>query len=272
MTREKIGFIGLGEQGKPMAVNLAKAGFPLQVLDLRPEPVAELVKLGTTAGRSPREIAAVSDIVEIMVLDDAQVEAVLGGDSGVLAGIRKGSVLVVHSTVRPATVRALGKRAEPLGVAVVDAPVSGGPHGGEARTLAYMVGGEADVVARCRPVFETSGSNIQHFGPLGAGLTAKLAHQVVLCLNIMGAYEGMSIAGKAGLDLNQMQAVLRASAGQSRTADNWTTRRPSAHAGRVLRKDLRLALDCAGELGLTLPGAELLYQSIERILAEETPR
>jgi len=267
MARERIGFIGLGEQGKPMAINLAKSGFPVTVLDLRPEPVAELTALGAQAGVSPRAVAAASDIIAIMVVDDAQVEAVLGGTDGVLAGARPGSLVVIHSTVRPATVRAVGNRAATQGVGTVDAPVSGGPQGGVARTLAYMVGGAAEHVARCRPAFETSGSSIVHLGPLGAGMTAKLAHQVVLCLNILGACEGMAIAARSGLDLKQMEAVLRASAGQSRAADHWTTRKPTAHGGRLLRKDLTLALDCALELGLDLAGTKLLHERIEQILA-----
>jgi 2-hydroxy-3-oxopropionate reductase len=268
-TRERIGFIGLGEQGKPMAVNLVKAGFEVSVLDLRPEPVRELTALGAKAASTPGDLGRDYDTVCVMVVDDAQVEAVVLGEQGILPNARACKRLIIHSTVRPSTVCRVGVQAQQKGIGTVDAPVSGGPQGGEARTLSFMVGGEPALVEQCRPLFQASGSAIEHFGPLGAGVTAKLAHQVALCHNILGAYEAMSIVRRAGLDQAQLQSVLRVSAGQSRTADNWLKRRPTPHAGRILRKDLTIALDCAQELGLSLVGAKLLHEQIDRILATE---
>ena len=190
----KVGFIGLGEQGKPLAINVALGGFDLMVHDLRAEPVDELVSRGARAARSAREVGAHGDIVEVIVVNDEQLEAVVLGGDGVLAGARPGSTIAIHSTVRPATVRRIGERAAARGVGVLDAPVSGGARGARKRMMCYMVGGEKDALERCRSVFATSAGTIIHMGALGAGMTAKLAHQVILCLNMLAAHEGTKLA------------------------------------------------------------------------------
>ena len=266
----KVGFIGLGEQGKPMAINLAKADdFDLRVHDLREEPVDELVMLGARRAGSPREVAAHSDVIEVVVVDDAQVEAVVLGDHGIIAGALPGSIVVVHSTIRPATVRRVAAECAARGIGVIDAPVSGGARGAQTRTMCYMVGGDRDPVDRCRPIFETSGESIFHLGPLGSGTIAKLAHQVIICLNVLAAGEGMMLAKKAGLDLAMMQEVVRAGGASSLVADNWVKYKPAASAGKLWRKDLMLALECADELGLDLPGALAAQQLIEKVLVND---
>lgn len=264
MTR--VGFIGLGEQGKPLAINVAKGGFDLMVHDLRREPVDELVANGARAAQSAREVGAHGDIIEVIVVNDAQVEAAVLGESGVLAGARPGSVIAIHSTVRPATVRKIGARATAGGIGVIDAAVSGGPRGAQMRTMCYMVGGEPDALERCRPVFATSAGTIVHMGPLGAGMTAKLAHQVVLCINPLAAHEGMELARRAGLDLAGLSAAIHAGAAQSRIADGWARRRPSAQSGVLFDKDLSLALELARELGAAMPAAALTRQLLRQML------
>ncbi|HSU90062.1 MAG TPA: NAD(P)-dependent oxidoreductase [Sporolactobacillaceae bacterium] len=265
----KVGFIGLGEQGKPMAVNLAKDGFDLIVHDSRREPVEELIAIGAKAANSPREVAAASEVIEVAVVDDAQVEAVVMGDHGIIAGARPGSIIAIHSTIRPSSVRKIATESARRGIGVVDAPVSGGPRGAQLRTMCYMVGGDKEMVERCRPVFETSAKSIFHVGPLGAGMTAKLAHQVIICLNILAAREGMALAAKAGLDLTMMQEVVRAGGAQSRVADNWIKNKPTPNASRLWYKDLMLALEFAAELGIALPATVLAQELIEPIDAEE---
>jgi len=265
----RIGFIGLGEQGKPIAANLAKDGFDLMAHDLRAEPMNELAALGAKAASSPRAIGAHGEIIEIVVVNDAQVEAVMRGDDGVLAGARPGTIVAIHSTIRPATVHRMAALAAESGVTVIDAPVSGGARGAETRSLAFMAGGSAEAVARCRPVFEASGKSIFHLGPLGAGMTAKLAHQVIICLNALAAHEGMRLAEKTGLDMKIMQDVVRAGGASSRIADNWVRHRPSAEAGALWYKDLALALEYAHEIGLALPGAAMTQQMIEAMLADD---
>ena len=265
-----VGFIGLGEQGKPVAINLAKAtDFDLMVHDLRKEPVEELVALGAKSAGSAREVGVHSDVIEVIVVDDKQVEAVVLGNHGILSGARAGSIIAVHSTIRPATIRKIAAECKSKGIGVIDAPVSGGPRGAQTRTMCYMVGGDKELVDKCRPIFETSGNSIFHLGPLGSGMVAKLAHQVIICLNVLAAGEGMTLAEKAGLDLATMQEVIRAGGASSRVADNWLRHKPTPNAGKLWRKDLMLALECADELGLELPGASSAQQLIEKVLVNE---
>lgn len=264
----RVGFIGLGNIGKPMAVNVAQAGFDLMVYDIRPEPVQELVALGAKAARSPQEIGAHGDIIELVVVDDAQVEAVTLGEGGVLNGAKPGSVIAVHSTVHPKTVRKLAELARAKGVGVIDAEVSGGERGAQQKTLCYMVGGDKALFEKCQPVFATSGANIFHLGDLGAGAAAKLAHNLIVYVNMLAASEGMRLAEQAGLDLTAMQAVVHAGAAQSRVADNWLAQRAlkdhyttgAQGLMQLIHKDLRLALELGHDLGVALPGAALTQQ------------
>lgn len=266
-----VGFIGLGEQGKPLAVNVVEAGFDLLVNDVRPEAVAALVARGARAARTARELAAAADVVEVIVVDDRQVEAVVLGDDGVLAGARPGSLLAIHSTVRPSTVRKIGERAMSSGVAVLDVPMSGGPAAAAERKMCYIAGGAADALARCRPVFETSAATIVHTGALGTGMAAKIAHQVVVCVNMLAAHEGFEIARCAGLDLDAFGEVIHAGAAQSRIADRWAQSRPSPSTGALFEKDLMLALELARELGLELSAAILSRGLVGKMLGERPP-
>jgi len=270
----RVGFIGLGNIGKPMAVNVAAAGFDLMVYDVRQEPLTELAAAGAAVAHSPREVGAHGEIIELVVVDDAQVEAVTLGEGGVLSGAKPGSVVAIHSTVHPKTVRKVAELAKARGVDVIDAQVSGGEGGARAKTLCYMVGGDKALFERCRPVFATSGANIFHLGGLGAGAIAKLSHNLIVYVNMLAASEGMRLAEKAGLDLQALQEVVRAGAGQSRVADNWSQQRrlkDSYTTGpqglmQLIHKDLRLALELGHDVGLPLPGAALTQQLIERVL------
>jgi 3-hydroxyisobutyrate dehydrogenase-like beta-hydroxyacid dehydrogenase len=264
----RVGFIGLGEQGMPMAANLAKAGFDLMVYDLRPEPMAEMAALGAKTGHSPAEVAHHAEIIEIIVVDDTQVQTIALGEGGVIANSRPGTIVAIHSTIRPSTVCNIADYGAARGVVVIDAAVSGGPHGARSHTLCYMIGGSEHAVERCRPLFETSGNarTIFHVGNVGAGMTAKLAHQVIICLNILAAHEGMLLGQRARVDLNILQEIVRAGGAQSRIADNWVRHRPPPAAGRLFFKDLALALESAHELGLGLPGAAMAQQLMEKIL------
>jgi len=273
----RVGFIGLGNIGKPMAVNVATAGFDLMVYDVREEPLTELAALGATVAHSPREIGAHGEIIELVVVDDAQVEAVTLGEGGVLSGAKPGSLIAIHSTVHPKTVRKIAELAKARGVDVIDAQVSGGERGAQAKTLCYMVGGDKALFERCRPLFATSGANIFHLGELGAGAIAKLAHNLIVYVNMLAASEGMRLAEKAGLDLKALQDVVHVSAGQSRVADNWLQQRRLKEAytsgpqglRQLIHKDLRLALELGHDLGLPLPGAALTQQLLNKVLEIE---
>jgi 3-hydroxyisobutyrate dehydrogenase-like beta-hydroxyacid dehydrogenase len=270
----RVGFIGLGNIGKPMAINVAKAGFDLMVYDLRAEPMRELVALGARAARSADEIGAHGEIIEVVVVDDAQVEAVLLGEGGALSGAKRGSVIAIHSTVHPGTVRKLAEQAAAKGVTLIDAAVSGGERGAIAKSLCYMVGGDKAAFEKCRPIFATSGANIFHLGELGSGAITKLAHNLVVYVNMLAASEGMRLAEKAGVDLKSMEQVVHTGAAQSRVADHWSQQRQlqdtytngARGLMQLIHKDLRLALEFGHDLGLSLPGAALTQQLIETIL------
>ena len=273
----RVGFIGLGNMGKHMAINIAKAGFDLMVYDLRPEPMRELTALGAKAGRSADEIGAHGEIIEVVVVDDRQVEAALLGEGGALSGAKQGSIIVIHSTVHPRTVRKLAEQAAAKGVTLIDAEVSGGERGAIAKTLCYMVGGDKAAFEKCRPIFATSGANIFHLGALGSGAITKLAHNLIVYVNMLAASEGMRLAEKAGVDLKSMEQVVHAGAAQSRVADHWSQQRKlrdtytSGPRGlmELMHKDLRLALELGHDLGLSLPGAALTQQLLQRVLEIE---
>jgi 3-hydroxyisobutyrate dehydrogenase-like beta-hydroxyacid dehydrogenase len=273
----RVGFIGLGNMGKHMAVNIAKAGFDLMVYDLRAEPMRELTALGAKAARSADEIGAHAEIIEVVVVDDRQVEAVLLGEGGALSAAKRGSIIVIHSTVHPRTVRKLAEQAAAKGVTLIDAEVSGGERGAIAKTLCYMVGGDKAAFERCRPIFATSGANIFHLGALGSGAITKLAHNLIVYVNMLAASEGMRLAEKAGVDLKSMEQVVHAGAAQSRVADHWSQQRKlrdtytSGPRGlmELIHKDLRLALELGHDLGLSLPGAALTQQLLQRVLEIE---
>jgi 3-hydroxyisobutyrate dehydrogenase-like beta-hydroxyacid dehydrogenase len=271
--QSKIGFIGLGAMGKPIAANVAKAGFELTVYDLRNERCKDLVAIGAKVAASPREVGEKSDIVEIAVVDDAQAEQVVMGPDGVIHGARPGTVVAIHSTILPATARKIAARCRAGGVEVMDVPMSGGQKGAEERRLAYMAGGNAAVLEKCRPVFVTSASHIFHLGELGTGATAKMLIQVVVCLNMIAAHESETLCAKTGLDFKSFQQVLHVSSGQSNVLDVWQQfKRPEEpeavrrQRAEVFAASLSPALELARELGVDVPGTTLAHGLLNRVL------
>ncbi|HMJ26424.1 MAG TPA: NAD(P)-dependent oxidoreductase [Pyrinomonadaceae bacterium] len=269
----KIGFIGLGAMGKPMAANIARAGFELTVYDLREERCKELAALAAVVVASPREVAAKSEIIEIAVVDDDQAERVVIAESGLIHGARPGSIVAIHSTILPATVRKIAARCRTKGVEVIDVPMSGGQKGAEDRQLAYMAGGDAAALEKCRPVFATSASHIFHLGELGMGATAKMLIQIVVCLNMVAAHESELLCDKTGLDFKSFQEVLHVSSGQSNVLDSWhrfkRPEEPEAVRRRradVFEKSLSPALELARELGADVPGTTLAQSLLKRVL------
>src|ERR1700691_5629047 len=204
----KTGFIGLGQQGKYLAINLAQAGHDLMVYDVRRGPLDELARAGATIADSPRAVGRHAEIVAICVLDDAQLEAVVLGPEGVLAAAAPDTVVVIHSTVEPSSIARIAAAAAPLKIEVVDAPVSGGEPGAKGKTMSYMVGGSDRAVERCLPLFRTSGQSITRTGASGSGIRAKLAHQLIVCLNMLAAFEGMRLGRAAGLSSSILEKVV----------------------------------------------------------------
>ena len=273
----KVGFIGLGRIGKPMAINILKAGFDLTVYDLRAEPMRELVQHGAKAAYSPKALAEGADLVEIVVVDDTQVEEVSLGERGLVAGARADSIIAIHSTVRPGTVKRLAEIGKQKPVQVIDAPISGGEAGAREKTLCYMVGGDTGVLERCREVFSTSASEIFHMGALGSGAVAKMIVQVATCIHMMAAHEAELLAERSGLDFAALQKVLHASSGQSFVADHWIDRFKlpqdpmdvRRRRTQVFQKSLGPALEAAQEMGLSIPGAIVVERLLPGIMGIE---
>jgi 3-hydroxyisobutyrate dehydrogenase len=262
----KVGFIGLGVQGKYLAINEAKAGFDLMAYDVRPEPLAELKAAGAKIAQSAREVGAFAEVIQVCVLDDTQVDEVVAGKDGVFAGAAKGAIVVVHSTIRPSTIARLAAEGARRGIELIDVPVSGSERGAREKTMSFMVGGGDAAFATCKPLFEASGQKIVRTGPVGSGIRAKIAHQLVVCVNMLSAYEGMEMADKAGLDRDVLMKVVSDGAAQSRMADGIMKRAIAASSNRVFHKDLRLCLEYAKELGIPAPGAALALEYLDRIV------
>ncbi len=272
---KKVGFVGLGTMGKAMATNVVNAGFDLMVYDLREEPLKELAGLGAKIAQSPKEIGRHSEVIEIAVVDDAQVEeVVLREGSGVLAAAQPGSVIAIHSTIHPDTAKKLAPAVRAKGMDVVDAQMSGGERGAKARSLCFMVGGMKESFDKCQPVLSASGTNVFHMGNVGTGSMTKLAQQTMVLINMLSAHEGMLLAEKAGIDLKAFQDLVRVSTGQSAIADNWMRFQQDQKADPVHRTELFYkgvgpALELAHQLGAPLPGLTLARQLLGRVLGKD---
>ena len=250
----RVGFIGLGSQGAPMARRIVDAGFETTLWARRPATLAPFADTPARQASSPAELAAASDLVCLCVVDDADVEEILTGESGVLAGLRKGGVIAVHSTVHPDTCRRLADRARAHGVALIDAPVSGGgPAAAEGR-LVVMAGGDQGTVAFCRPVFATYADPVVHMGPLGTGQVAKLLNNVLFTANLATAADTLALGRELAVDPAALADVLAHGSAASFALDRiaaagGTLDRLAAHAGPLLRKDVRLITDVADAAG-----------------------
>jgi 3-hydroxyisobutyrate dehydrogenase len=257
-----LGFIGLGAMGQPMALNLRKVGYPLVVYNRTPGRAEALAQAGATVASSPADAARLAKVVITNVSDSAAVEAVILGQNGVVEGLKSGGVVIDMSTISPAVTRTIASELQARGIAMLDAPVSGGVGGATAATLSIMVGGEPDTFERCQPILQTLGKTITRMGPIGAGQTTKLCNQIIGMGTAAAVSEGLRVARAAGLDLDQIIAVINAGAaaswqlangGKLMASQDW---RAGFRAALAL-KDLRLALDEARQLGLSLPGAEV---------------
>lgn len=256
----KVGYIGLGSMGTPKARNTLAAGFDLKVYDLRPEPLQELRGLGAGIARNITEIAEWADIIGIIVRNDQQVEQVVLGDNGVLAAARRDSVIVIHSTVHPQTVRKLGEIVVKRGVGLIDAQMTNGYTGCIRKALTYLVGGDKALLERCRPIFSASATNIFHMGPLGSGAAMKLVQQSILCLNMLGAYEGLRLAEAAGLDLTHVVEALKTTPAASHVIEHWQERFRNLWQTPGYLETLIPAQALARDLGVRVPGIAMAHQ------------
>jgi 3-hydroxyisobutyrate dehydrogenase len=259
---ERIAFAGLGTMGAAMAANLARAGFEVVVWNRTPGRAPELDELGIRRAASPSAAAGAADVVVVCVSDTPDVEAVLFGDEGVAEGARPGSLVIDCSTIAPGATRDFAARLAERGVALVDAPVSGGSEGARKATLSIFVGGERDDVERARPILGALGTTITHVGPIGAGQAVKAVNQVILAGTYLGVAEGVVLAMKAGLDVDQVVGALGGGAAQSWVLANRSGRMlendyPLGFKVTLHRKDLGIALELAQATGASLPVSEL---------------
>jgi 3-hydroxyisobutyrate dehydrogenase len=265
-----VGLIGLGLMGKPMALNLLKAGFPLVVWNRTRARADDVVKAGARLAASPREAASQVDVLITIVSDPPAVEEVLWGKEGALAGLRKGSVLVDSSTVSPELARRTAAACAERGVGYLDAPVTGGTWGAEKGELVFMVGGETETLKRVEPVLGVMGKRWFHLGPHGAGQTVKLAMNLILGLQVEAFAEALALALRGGVAGERLVEVLQSSMGRSALIDikapmmlkeNYTPSFPL----RLMHKDLSLALDLANQLGVPLPATAAARETYNAI-------
>ena len=268
---KRIVFIGLGLMGKPMSLNLMKAGFELTVHSRSPGPVQELAAAGAAVAGSAREVAEACPIVITCLPDSPDVEAVVLGNAGILEGARSGSLFIDHSTIKPELARRIADRLGHHGILALDAPVSGGDVGAKAGTLAIMVGGPPAAFERARPVFEAVGKTITYVGESGAGQVAKACNQIMVAAQMVAMGELLLLAQKLGVSPVRVVDAIKGGAAQCWTLDVKPARlfagerRPGFKA-HLMHKDLAIALDTARAYGMPLPATAANMQLFEAML------
>ena len=267
----KIGFIGLGIMGRPMAINLKNAGHEIFVPERA--SLTEEVRAAATVVATLKAVAAQAEVLILMVPDTPDVEAVLFGPDGAAEGLNKGALVIDMSSISPIETKAFAKRVNDLGCDYLDAPVSGGEVGAKQATLTIMVGGPDTAFARARPLFELMGKNITHIGPEpGTGQICKVANQIIVALNIQAVSEALVFASKAGADPARVRQALTGGFASSRILE--------LHAERMIngtfnpgfkiklhQKDLNLALSSAKALSVSLPSTAIAQQMFSACIA-----
>jgi 2-hydroxy-3-oxopropionate reductase len=264
---EKVGFIGLGIMGKPMAHNLIRAGYDLVVHNRSPGPVEELSGEGAEAAGSPKEVAQNSDIVITMLPDSPHVREVVAGENGVLEGINESSLVVDMSTISPVVSQELAAETKKKGASMLDAPVSGGDVGAIEGTLSIMVGGEEADFERAKPLFDVVGGTVNHVGPAGAGQVTKAANQIVVALTIEAVSEALVLGSKGGVAPEKILDVLSGGLAGNKVMEVKREKLLS-HAFdpgfriELHHKDLGIALAAGREYGVALPVTALVDQML----------
>jgi 2-hydroxy-3-oxopropionate reductase len=268
---ERVGFIGLGLMGKPMALNLLRAGFPLTVHSRSSPPVDALMAKGAARSFNPAEVAAASDVVITMLPDTPDVELVLFGQDGVATGVLEGSLVIDMSTIDPIATRAFAERLAGAGVAMLDAPVSGGEIGAIDGTLSIMAGGPAGAFARALPLLEAMGGTIVHCGSAGAGQVTKACNQIVVASAVEAVAEALVLAAKAGVDPAKVREALLGGFAGSKVLEVHGRRMLDADfvpgfRSVLMAKDGRIVLQAARELGAPLPAFRAVAHRLEAML------
>lgn len=270
---ERVGFIGLGIMGRPMALNLISGGHDLLVCARRAESLQPLIGAGATVVATPADVARGARVVFTMVADTPDVEEVVLGDDGIIQGARPGSVVVDMSTISPSATRSIAGRLRAAGVEMLDAPVSGGETGAREGTLSLMVGGDVAVFERLRPLLERMGRNIVHVGPNGAGQVCKACNQIVVGATIAGVAEAILLAEASGVDAGRMREALLGGFANSRILQVHGQRMiqgdyTPGFKARLHQKDMRIVLEAAHELGLPLGVAAVVAQRLNALVGQ----
>ncbi len=268
---EKIGFIGLGIMGRPMALNLRKAGYALWVHARRANLMEPLLRAGAVACSSPQAVAEQTDIIITMVADTPDVEEVILGKKGIIHGAKAGSLVIDMSSIAALTTRRIATALAEKGIEMLDAPVSGGDKGAMAGTLAIMVGGKAAQFERALPLFKILGEHIVHIGDQGAGQIAKTCNQIIISQTLAAIGEAFILAKAAGVDPTKVRTALLGGFAGSRILE--------VHGQRMLErnfqpgfktklhhKDIKIALQTAHELGVAIPGTALAAQYLNVLM------
>ena len=273
MNNERIGFVGLGMMGLPMAKNLMEAGYTVTVFDLDAGAIEEAQGFGASPASTGAEVAAQSDIIITMVPDSPHVEAAIAGNGGIIEGIRAESVVIEMSTILPETGKRMAELLAEKGADFVDAPVTGGVAGAEAGSMSILVGGDAETFERTLPVLSILGGDITHMGPVGAGHTTKIANQLIGVATLAGLSEAFVLAKKSGLDMQTFYDAVKNGAGRSWALE---TLGPKILKGdfspgfmvKHMQKDLRLAGQLADDTGTSIPTTSLIAQLYHAVQAE----
>jgi 2-hydroxy-3-oxopropionate reductase len=272
MSKPRIGFVGLGIMGSPMARHLLEAGYPLTVHDISREAVARLVALGAGEAHSPREAAQASQVVITMLPDSPDVELVALGAGGLIEGVQPGTLYADMSSIAPSVAVKVARAMEGKGVRCLDAPVSGGEVGAVNATLSIMVGGDEAAFQEVRPIFEVLGKTITLCGPNGAGQTVKACNQIQVALNFVGMAEALVLGAKAGVDPAIIIQVLSGGYAQTRVMD---VRGPRVIRGdfqpgfrsKFHLKDLNIIMKTANDYGVPLPVTSLVHELFAAMVA-----
>lgn len=267
----RLGFVGLGAMGRPMALNLIKAGHPMTVYARRLEALAPLTAAGARAVGSSAEVAKAADVVFTMVTTSADSEEVTLGARGIAEGARAGLVVVDMATISPLVTRRIAQALEARGAEHLDAPVSGGPQGAQAATLSIMAGGKQQVFERIKPLFECLGKTILHMGEHGAGQVTKACNQLLLTVTAQGTAEALALARRCGLDPARVRDALLGGFAASRVLELFGQRMVERNFGpgidaRFYHKDVAIALELAQDAGLPLPAAAIVKQQINALM------
>lgn len=270
---KKLGFIGLGLMGQPMAVNLLKAGYKVAAYDRNPEKVEKLVEAGAVAATGPRQVAEVSDVIITMLPNSPHVKEVVLGENGIIEGARSGQYLVDMSSIAPLAAQEVAEKLAEKGVAVLDAPVSGGVEKAQAGTLACMVGGTEEAFSAVKEILQVMAASATLVGPVGAGQTTKLVNQMIVASNIAIVAEAMTLGKKAGVDPERIFQAIRGGLAASQCLED---KAPRMFAGdfapgfriNLHAKDLANVIETSQDLHVAIPLTTQVMQMMQALISD----